>query len=380
MVITDEAHIGVSQLPAGFRFPKLQFGFEMKPGLRVGESERGGEMCDCSGASPVNDGSVANDVGEDGDRNTGLITGDESVDAVVDNESETDAESETFVKREMDAKTGIGIGYSGDDGNGAADRNCENGFAHTEIDSINGVDVSNAVLANYCSKPKTNLAESNNATLTMTGLADTCSPGSSTVEPVSTVRTDVLTGDAESCRKHGDDDMDCHSRVTNTVICGEHRCGNGMVSSHGGSGDHNALTVMSREVLLCRSAGGDGTEVGNVETLVSGVDGEDTDVTETGRDPMKELVGNGSTDMTSALTGFKQGPIEGGTFNDDDIAVSPRIEIGVEEESLVDAGNEDKKCSKRCNAKGCDTDNADTQMTSVPVDVNGCTSDDTSTG
>ena len=375
VVITDEAHIGVSQLPDGFRFPKLQFGFEMKPGLRVGESERGGEMCDCSGATAMNDGNVVNDVGENGDRNASLITGDESVDAVVDNKLETDAESETFVQLETDAKTGIGIGYSGDDGNGAVDRNCENGFAHTKINGINGVDISNAVLVDDSSKPKTNLAESNNATLTKIGLADTCSPGSDTMECDSIVRTDVLTGDAELCHKPGDNDTDCHSRVTNTVICGEHPCGNGMVSSHGGSGDHNTLTVMSREVLLCSSAGGDGTEVGHVETSVSGVDGEDTDAIESGRDPVKELVRNGSTEMTSALTELKLGPIEGGRFNDDDIEVSPRIEIGAEDGVLATVGDKTNNCSKRCNTKGCDTDNADMQMTSGSVDVNGCASD-----
>ena len=370
VVITDEAHIGVSQLPHGFRFPKLQFGFEMKPGLSVEASECGGVPCVCSAAAPLNDGKPSDDLGEDDEPNASLIAGDES-EVVVDSKLENDAKSETFVKPKTNAKTGLSIGHAGDDGS------CENGFVHTKIDGINGLDISNDVLVNDCSKQKTNLTESNNATLTKISLADTRSPGSDTRECDSCVTSDVLTGDAALCHKHGDDDTDCHNRVTSAVICGEHPCGNGMVSSHGGSGDHNDLTVMSGQVLLCSNAGGDDTRLGHVETSVSCVEADDTHAVKSGTDTMKELVGNGSTDEALAPTELKQGSIEARRFSGERVDVSPRIETGAEEELLAVAENEDKKGSKSCKAKGCDTDNVDTQMTSGSVDVNGCTRDDT---
>lgn len=351
VLIASEAHIGVRQLPDGFHFPKLQFGFEMKQGLCVQASGCGQDPCTCLGASPEHDGksscttddSTEEDKPEVANANIGDDKS-ENINAAVDRKFEIGSKTETCVKPETDTKYGSDV-------------------AHANGDGIN-VEISDGVLDEN-GKPDTNLAAeltmlNNETVMSETVLVDADSQGSYLEAATSYGDVEVSTGDSV-CLKHGGDDADSSRDVTN-ARCDCQSCGLEAVdSSHdlGGSGDPTATAQMSGDTRLCCNAGGDnpsvfGSSLDKANDSVSDINGDDAHMTKRRKDHMKELVGNGNMETT-----LMQGLGEAGEFKDNEIEVSPQMKVETGEESLAAAGEKNGEMRGRDKAKGCDTDVVD---------------------
>ena len=300
VLIAREAHVGVRELPCGFRFPKLQFGFEMKRGFCTPAAESGADPCTCSGASPGHDGKSSHVVDDVNDVVEKPKIGESKC---VGEKIETDAKSESC---ETDA--------NGGNGNDVV----ETGRGVLDEDGKQGVNLA------------TESTVMNNAPGTVSDNTGSCDGVMSTSKSNDDV--EASTKDVGMCLRHSAENADRCLKATN-LTSGSAVHSEAIIPSHevGGSGEPAANELSLGDPLVCRTAGGD-----NAGEFPNG--------------KRKDPRGNGNTEETHPMG-------ETGKLNDGKTEV---MEVGRGEDYLA-AVVEDEHGEDRtvCKARGCDTDTVD---------------------
>ena len=305
VLIAREAHVGVRELPNGFRFPKLQFGFEMKQGFCMPAAECGVDPCTCSDVSPGHDGKLSYMVDDLNEVDKPEIRESECIGDNI----EMDAKSESC---ETDAKGG-----NGGNGNGAV----ETSRSVLDEDGKQGVNL--ATESTVASNAPGTFSEN---TGSFNGVMST----SKSNDDVEATMKDVGT-----CLRHSEEGADRCRKATNLTSGSGTIHTEVIIPSHevGGSGEPAATEWSLGDPLVCRNAGGD-----NASEFPNGV--------------RKDPGANGNTEETHPVG-------ESGKLNDGKTEVCPLMEVGTGEDSLAAVVDEHGGDRTGCKARGCDTDTVD---------------------